>query len=72
METEILPVPNSHHIPSDAHTEPEEDWKRGRCPVCGDWLVSNLYFTKYGYILRWQCWSSLKRPDPTCDYSRVL
>ena len=51
---------------------PEEKFVRGRCPECGDYLVSNLYQTgQSGFLIRWECWGSLKR-DPRCHYFHVL
>jgi hypothetical protein len=51
---------------------PDAEWVRGKCPVCGDDLVSNLYYVGgKGYLVRWECWSSLGE-DPNCEYSRVL
>ena len=51
---------------------PDPQWVRGRCPECGDDLVSNLYYIGgKGYLLVWQCWSSLGE-SPTCRYQKVL
>jgi hypothetical protein len=51
---------------------PDPEWVRGKCPVCGDDLVSNLYYVGgKGYLVRWECWASLGK-DPQCEYSRVL
>ena len=51
---------------------PNEEWVRGRCPECGDDLVSNLYYVGgKGYLLVWECWDSLKE-NPQCEYRRVL
>jgi hypothetical protein len=51
---------------------PNEEWVRGRCPECGDDLVSNFYYIGgKGYLLVWECWDSL-REDPQCSYRRVL
>lgn len=51
---------------------PDPAWVRGRCPKCGDELVSHLYFCKgKGYVIQWECWSS-KSNTPTCDYKKVL
>jgi hypothetical protein len=51
---------------------PDPEWVRGKCPRCGDDLVSNLYYRGgKGYIIRWECWSSLGEV-PTCEYRRVL
>lgn len=51
---------------------PDPQWIRGRCPECGDDLVSNLYYIGgKGYLLRWECWSSLGE-SPACGYYKVL
>jgi len=51
---------------------PNPEWVRGRCPECGDELVSNLYYIGgRGYIIRWECWGSLQE-NPQCQYKRVL
>lgn len=51
---------------------PDPQWIRGKCPNCGDDLVSNLYhIAGRGYFIRWECWSSLK-DTPTCDYKKML
>lgn len=51
---------------------PDEKFVRGRCPECGDYLVSNLYHAgRNGYVLRWECWESLRR-SPLCHYFHVL
>ena len=56
-----------------ARTErPDPDWVRGRCPMCGEEVVSNCYYIGgKGDILVWECWASLG-PEPRCDYRRVL
>ena len=51
---------------------PNPEWVRGRCPSCGDDLVSNLYYVGgKGYLLVWECWDSLKE-NAQCGYRRVL
>ncbi len=51
---------------------PDPQWVRGRCPECGDDLVSNLYYIGgKGYLLCWECWSSLG-DNPVCRYRKVL
>ena len=51
---------------------PNEEWIRGRCPECGDDLVSNFYYIGgKGYLLVWECWDSLNE-NPQCGYRRVL
>ena len=55
-----------------APDRPDPDWKRGTCPLCGDDLISNAYYVGgRGYIVFWECWSSLQLPA-TCDYRRVI
>jgi hypothetical protein len=59
--------------PAPGPNRPDPDWIRGRCPHCGDDLVSNAYYVGgKGYIIVWECWGSLQWPDPVCDYRRVL
>ncbi len=51
---------------------PKPDWVRGRCPDCGDHLVSNCYYVGgRGYVICWECWSSLSG-RPTCSYRKVI
>jgi hypothetical protein len=51
---------------------PDPLWIRGKCPCCGDDVVSNLYYVGgKGYLLKWQCWSSMGE-NPTCAYEKVL
>jgi hypothetical protein len=51
---------------------PDPDWVRGRCPMCGEEVVSNCYYVGgKGYIIVWECWASLAE-TATCDYRRVL
>ena len=51
---------------------PDPEWVRGRCPKCGEELVSNLYYTHgVGYRVKWECWASIKKPK-SCDFSKVL
>jgi hypothetical protein len=51
---------------------PDPDWVRGRCPMCGEEVVSNCYYVGgKGYIIVWECWASLG-DTATCDYRRVL
>ena len=51
---------------------PDPAWVRGRCPECGDDLVSNMYYIGgRGYLIRWECWNSLGE-DPACRYYKVL
>lgn len=51
---------------------PPQEKVRGKCPVCGEDLVSNSYYVEgEGYLIQWECWASLKE-KPTCDYRRIL
>ncbi len=51
---------------------PDPQWVRGRCPECGDDLVSNMYYIGgRGYLVAWECWASLGE-SPCCTYRRVL
>ena len=51
---------------------PDPKWVRGKCPECGDDLVSNLYYIGgKGDLIVWECWGSLNE-DPRCTYRRVL
>jgi hypothetical protein len=58
--------------PRGREGRPDPQWVRGRCPECGDDLVSNLYYIGgKGYLLVWECWSSLGG-SPACRYRKVL
>jgi hypothetical protein len=51
---------------------PDPDWVRGRCPMCGEEVVSNCYYVGgKGYMIVWECWASLGE-SAACDYRRVL
>lgn len=51
---------------------PDPAWVRGRCPECGDELVSHLYYKRNeGYVIVWKCFSSMG-DEPTCTYEKVL
>jgi hypothetical protein len=51
---------------------PAPEWVRGKCPECGDHLVSNCYYVGgRGYIICWECWASLGE-RPTCNYRKVI
>lgn len=60
--------------PSRKAERPDPDWVRGRCPMCGEEVVSNCYYIGgKGYIMVWECWSALGDEDEqTCDYRRIL
>lgn len=51
---------------------PDPEWVRGRCPKCGEELVSHChYLPRSGYVVVWECWNS--RPEvATCDYRKML
>lgn len=70
-ESELKATPvTSPLLSGDGRPDPQ--WIRGRCPECGDDLVSNLYYMGgKGYILTWECWSSLG-DTPKCRYRKVL
>ncbi len=51
---------------------PRPEWVRGRCPACGDDLVSNHYEVGgKGYLIVWDCWTSLSQPS-VCSYRKIL
>jgi hypothetical protein len=59
-------------MPLDSEDRPRPEWVRGRCPECGEELVSNLYYVGgRGYLVRWECWASLKE-NPPCTFYKVL
>jgi hypothetical protein len=69
--TNELPTP-AVPITTTADGRPDPKWVRGKCPECGDDLVSNLYYIGgKGYLIVWECWGSLNE-DPRCTYRRVL
>lgn len=58
--------------PQNSPDGPPADRVRGRCPECGEALVSNLYYVGgKGYLLVWECWASLA-DVATCHYRRVI
>jgi hypothetical protein len=62
----------NHIAVRERQERPEPEWVRGRCPECGEDVVSNCYYIGgRGYVIRWECWASLG-DAPTCDYRRVL
>lgn len=70
-------IPSALLVGDDGRPDPQ--WVRGRCPECGDDLISNMYFSPGdGYIIRWECWSSRVHAgmnageSPQCAYQRVL
>ena len=51
---------------------PRPEWVRGKCPSCGDDVVSNCYYVGgAGYRIIWECWGSLSAPA-TCDYRKAI
>lgn len=69
---EIAMTPDENHQENNGANRPDPKWVRGNCPECGDDLVSNMYYVGgKGYLLCWECWSSLGE-NPTCSYRRVL
>ena len=62
-EGEAALLPNGRPKPSAV---------RGRCPECGEELVSNLYYIGgQGYLMVWECWASLGE-NAQCTYRCVL
>lgn len=55
---------------------PDAAWVKGICPLCGDAVVSNVYYVGgKGYLIVHECWGSLRANSGqanTCDYRRVL
>lgn len=67
-----MTTPQEDHPAQTESGRPDPEWVRGRCPKCGDDLVSNLYYVGgRGYLLKWECWGTTKAPA-TCDYRKVL
>jgi hypothetical protein len=65
-------APTVHTPLNTPDGRPDPKWVRGRCPECGEELVSNMYYIGgKGYLLVWECWSSLGE-QPQCCYRRVL
>ncbi len=59
-------------VPETADGRPHPDWVRGRCPECGDDLVSSMYHVNgRGYLLCWECWGS-RGENAACTYRRIL
>jgi hypothetical protein len=66
------PVESIRSIFTSGSAGPAPELVRGRCPDCGDHLVSNCYYVGgRGYIICWECWSSLN-DRPTCNYRKVI
>ena len=62
----------SAHGADGLRERPDPEWVRGKCPQCGDDLVSNCYYVGgRGYLVTWDCWASLGS-QPTCNYRKVL
>lgn len=70
-----LPLPAGWELVSgDLGTsgQPDPQWVRGLCPLCGAPVVSNLYYVGgKGYLNRWECWNGTGMND-SCDYKRVI
>jgi hypothetical protein len=59
-------------IVASVDNRPDPEWIRGRCPVCGEAVVSNAYYVGgRGYLIVWECWASLQEPA-LCGFRRVL
>lgn len=55
-------------VPENTEECPPDEVIVGRCPECGERLVSNLYWhTEHGYLLRYECWESLM-PNGRCNF----
>ena len=66
---DVLSVRQAYDGNSD---RPRPEWVRGTCPMCGEVLVSNLYYVgDRGYIFEWQCWAGAQNSS-ACTYRRVL
>jgi hypothetical protein len=64
------PTVHTPAITLDGRPDPKR--VRGRCPECGEELVSNMYYLGgKGYLLVWECWASLA-DEPVCCYRRVV
>jgi len=62
-------------LPTEEEERPRPEWVRGRCPECGDDLVSNLYYIGgQGYVIYWECWSSfpLTHTAPKCKFRKKM
>lgn len=72
--SQVLTVRKTHTTPVEARPtdRPDPAWVRGRCPECGDELVSHLYYVHgKGYLIQWECWAS-QGESPRCGYKLVL
>ncbi len=68
----LSPLPGGNPARHASGERPDPQSVRGRCPECGDDLVSNLYYIPgEGYLIRWECWASLSE-DARCQYRKVL
>jgi len=57
--------------PTPTLPRPDPEWVRGRCPLCGEEVVSNYhYIGGKGHVVIWECWASIQGKG--CDYRRVL
>lgn len=72
MVVETVEPTTDIRAPQKPTERPDPAWVRGKCPQCGEVVISNLYYVGgKGYILRWECWNSLGA-DASCDYRKVL
>lgn len=75
--SQVLTVSKTRTPQPDVHQtvrseRPDPAWVRGRCPECGDELVSHLYYVHgKGYLIQWECWAS-QGESPRCGYKLVL
>jgi len=72
LETNALVESVHVNGPEQSNNRPLPEWCRGKCPQCGDDVVSNCYYVGgRGYLIVWECWSSLFM-NPTCNYQHIL
>lgn len=63
--------PDPPPAPTPAGPTPNPALVRGRCPECGDLLVSEIPFVPgHGYLTIHAC-RSARGENATCDYQRV-
>jgi len=71
-EIGLAGLPKTAPVRHEEGERPDPQSVRGRCPECGDDLVSNLYYVPgEGYLIVWSCWRSLAE-TPCCGYQKVL
>jgi hypothetical protein len=72
MEDEFEVTQDSYEIVYKNGELPDPVWIRGRCPKCGNDLISRKrYKSGYGYMIHWTCYNRLIE-SPTCNYDKVL